>query len=118
MPKKILIAEPNIYLSEAIVGILAAFGYDVVGSTSNLAEVSSLAREQEPDLLLIDFEMSRQIDIATVKAQFPEMKVVASLWHESIDLFAEVASTIGMDGYCCKYCSRDNLLKSIKALLP
>lgn len=118
MPKNIIVAEPNAHLSEAFVSILTEFGYDVVGTTDECDEIINLVRDLAPDLLLVDFDMSQQMDIGTIRAQFPEMKVVASLWHEAIDLFAEIASTIGMDGYCCKYCSRDNLLKSIKALLP
>lgn len=116
MQKRILIAEPNAYLSEAIAGILSAFGYDVVGTTSNCDEIIHFLRELKPDLLLIDFALSRQMDIGTIRTQFPELKIVASLWHEAIEELAENANEIGLDGFICKYSSRDDLLNSLNTL--
>ena len=114
--KKILVVEPNAYLSEALAGILTAFGYEVVGTTAQCDEIINLVRELEPDLLLIDFDLSQQTDIAAVKAQIPELKVVASLWHEAIDELAEIAKMDGLDGFVCKYGSRDDLLNSLSTL--
>ena len=116
MQKKILIADPNVYLSEALAGILTAFGYEVVGATAECDGIVDLVRELEPDLLLIDFDMSQQVDIGEFRVQLPELKVVASLWHEAIDGLAEIAKRDGLDGFICKYNSRDDLLKSLDAL--
>lgn len=116
MPKKILVAEPNVYLSEALAGILTAFGYEVVGTTPEGDEINNLVRELKPDLLLVDFDMSKQIDIAAVKAQFPELKVVASLWHEATNGLAEIAKRDGLDGFIRKYNSREDLLNSLSTL--
>jgi DNA-binding NarL/FixJ family response regulator len=118
LPKKILIAETNGYLSETLVGLFTALGYEVVGASADNAEIINHIQEFQPDLFLIDFDMSKKMDIGTIRAQFPEMKIVASLWHEAVDLFTEISKKIGLDGYCCKYSSRDDLLKSIKELLP
>jgi DNA-binding NarL/FixJ family response regulator len=119
LPKKILIAETNGYLSETLVGLFSSLGYEVVGAASaDNAEIINHIQEFQPDLFLIDFDLSKKMDIGTIRAQFPEMKVVASLWHETVDLFTEISKEIGFDGYSCKYSSRDDLLKSIKALLP
>lgn len=117
MQKRILIAEPNRYLSEMQIRLLTAFGYEVVGATADVTAIVDLLRGSAPDLLLIDYGMSQQMDIAAARAQFPDLKVAASVLHEAIDGFAEVARRAGLDGYFSKYASQAKLLQTIDTLL-
>jgi len=115
--KKILIVESNNYLSETLVDLITALGFEVVGATANSGEIINLVQEREPDLLLIDYDMAKQIDIGTIRAQFPELKIAAS-GFEVIDAFAEIAKSLGLDGFVSKYAPQKLLLQSLNTLLP
>jgi len=116
--KRILIAEPNAYLSETFSELLSGFGYDVIGATADIAELNNRIRGFHPDLLLIDYDMTLRTDIGSIRAQFPKLKVVGFGFNEAIDGFSEITTRLGLDGFFSKYAPRDHLLKSIKTLLP
>jgi len=118
VPKKILIAETNGYLSQTLVALCSAFGYEVVETSAENADIIDQIQNFEPNLLLIDFDMSQQIDISAVRAKFPELKVIGSLLHEATDGFTEIAKRSGLDGFISKYAPQEHLIKSIKTILP
>ena len=117
MAKKILVAEPNDYLSELFIGLFSAFGYETVRTSTDRLELINHQRAFEANLLLIDFDMLQQMDIRAVRAQFPELIVVGSLWHEAIDGFTEIAKRLGLDGFFSKYAPQEQVLNLIKKLL-
>jgi len=115
---RILIAEPNAYLSETLSDLLSGFGYDVIGVTADIAELNNRIQGFHPDLLLIDYDMTLQIDIESIRVQFPELKVIAFGFNEAIDGFSEITKRLGLDGFFSKYSPQEHLIKSIKAILP
>ena len=118
MTKKILIIETNAYLSETLVDLFTAFGYEVVGADADINEIINLIQKFEPALLLIDYDKSLRTDIGSIRAQFPELKVVGFGFNEAIDGFAEITNRLGLDGFFSKYAPQEHLLQSIKTLLP
>jgi len=122
MAKRILIAEPNEYLTETITGVLSDLGFEVVATTQNESEVLSLAQEFEPDLLIVDLGMSKwngdgQTGIKTIKEYLPNIKILVFGFHDAVHEVVESIEQAGFDGFCSKFDSSNGLLKSIEALI-
>ena len=117
MTKGILIVEPNGYLSETLTNLLNSFGFKVVGATANTSEILSTLQELEPALMVIDYDMAQNLDVGTIKGQYPNLKIIAYGVNEAVDGFAELARKAGLDGFYCKYSSQKILLESINTAL-
>lgn len=56
-PKKVLIAEDEALIRLDLVELLTDEGFEVVGQAINGEEAVKLARELEPDLIIMDVKM-------------------------------------------------------------
>jgi DNA-binding NarL/FixJ family response regulator len=94
-------------------------GFDVVGTTSQMSDLISLANETKPDLLIIDTHMSSDetasfSDLQYLKELMPGMKIIALGYHEAFDEIIEKFLGVGFDGYWNKYDNQAGLLRLLK----
>jgi DNA-binding NarL/FixJ family response regulator len=79
MTDRVLIVDDHPLTRDAVAGLLAQNGFDVVGVASGGAEGIRLALELSPDLVLLDLTMP-EVDglaaLAQIRASAPEIEVV------------------------------------------
>jgi CheY-like chemotaxis protein len=66
-PKKILVAEDDLFLRRAVASILRRNGFDVV-TASDGAEAIARIRDERPDLVLLDLVMPKMHGFEVVSA--------------------------------------------------
>ena len=118
MAKSVLLAESNAVFLEVLADSLSLLGFDVVGTTSQMSDLISLASETKPDLLIFDTHISDETasfsDLQHLKELMPGMKIVAMGYHEAIDEIMEKFLGVGLNGYWSKYDNEAGLLRLLK----
>jgi DNA-binding NarL/FixJ family response regulator len=106
---RILIADDHALFRDGLRSLLTAQGHDVVGEAKNGRDAVSLARELQPDLVLMDVQMPELDGIEATRllsAAMPEMKVVIlTASDEEAKLFDAIKS--GAQGYLLKNLEAD-----------
>jgi DNA-binding NarL/FixJ family response regulator len=101
---RILIADDHSLFRDGLRSLLTAEGHEVVGEAKNGREAVALARQTNPDLILMDLSMPDVDGIAATKiisAELPQLKVVILTASESdATLFEAIKS--GAQGYLLK----------------
>jgi DNA-binding NarL/FixJ family response regulator len=120
MAISVLIAESSELLSAVLAETLTLLGFTVVGKTSKRSQLNALVIEAKPDLLIYDLRLSdgssdKVKDITDIKAQLPEMKVVALGIHEYL---LEPIKNAGFDGYWNIYGKRSEFTNLLTILFP
>jgi two-component system, response regulator PdtaR len=67
-PLRVLIAEDDTTAREAIAGLLAALGHEVVGQVTNGRDAVEMAARVEPDVALLDFHMPELTGLEAAEA--------------------------------------------------
>src|SRR5439155_15193417 len=75
-PKRILIVEDNELNMKLLNDVLEAYGYDIVKTASGAA-VLELARQHQPDLVLIDIQLSDVSGLHAVRQLKEEPQTLA-----------------------------------------
>ncbi|MFW5975514.1 MAG: response regulator [Desulfosalsimonas sp.] len=118
--KKIVIVEDHQLFREGLKAMLdSRKDLEVAGEAEDGMEAIDLIRENPPDLLLLDLSMPRLGGISVineVKRMHPEVAVLALTIHES-DQYVLEAFNAGVNGYCIKDASREELLVAINSVL-
>ena len=118
--KKVVIAEDHQLFREGLKAMLAGKeDLEVVAEAQDGLEAIRNVRKHAPDLLLLDLSMPRLSGISVVnevRAQFPEMKILVLTIHES-DQYVLETFKAGVNGYCIKDASRDELLMAIESVM-
>jgi DNA-binding NarL/FixJ family response regulator len=101
---KILIADDHALFRDSLRSLLEARGLAVVGEARNGSEAVELARELQPEVLLMDLSMPRMDGLAAtrlISAELPEIKVVVlTASDEDAMLFEAIKS--GAQGFLSK----------------
>jgi DNA-binding NarL/FixJ family response regulator len=87
----------------------------VVGEAANVDSLMTMVSENHPDLVLIDWEMTRRQDseiLMVLRKLVPRIKVIALSGNPEISSSALKA---GADGFVCKCDSVDRLLAAVSA---
>lgn len=120
MSKKILVVEDNDRNRRLIVDILKHYGYDVIEAI-NGGEAIKFAREQKPDLILMDMQMPIMNGFTAIKIlkSNPETKDIKII---SITSFAMVGDKerileTGADDYMAKPINTRQLPEVVKRIL-
>ncbi|MBS3808522.1 MAG: response regulator transcription factor [Desulfobacterales bacterium] len=118
--KKIVIVEDHQLFREGLKAMLdSRKDLEVIGEAEDGMEALELLGQSQPDLLLLDLSMPRLGGISVVrevKRLYPEMVVLALTIHES-DQYVLEAFNAGINGYCIKDASREELLVAISSVL-
>jgi DNA-binding NarL/FixJ family response regulator len=116
----VLIVEDHQLFREGLKSLLSRReDLTVAGEAQDGIEAIKVAREIQPDLILLDISMPRMGGISVikeVKREFPETKILALTIHES-DQYVLEAFEAGADGYCIKDANRDELMMAIDSVL-
>jgi DNA-binding NarL/FixJ family response regulator len=87
---RVVVAEDDVLMREGLVRLLDEGGYETVGQAGDGAELVQLAREQEPDLAIIDIRMppahrTEGLDAARIiREQFPDMAILILSAHVEV----------------------------------
>ncbi|MFP3999723.1 MAG: response regulator [Desulfobacterales bacterium] len=118
--KKIVIVEDHQLFREGLKAMLdSRTDLEVIGEAQDGLEALEVVRENPPDLLLLDLSMPRLGGISVlneVKRMYPQIAVLALTIHES-DQYVIEAFNAGVNGYCIKDASREELLVAINSVL-
>jgi DNA-binding NarL/FixJ family response regulator len=101
---RILLADDHALFAAGLQSLLQAGGYQVIGCASNGLEALRLARELQPDMILMDVRMPVCDGLEAtrlIKTEFPEIQIVMlTASAEHADLFEALKS--GASGYLLK----------------
>ncbi|MFO8112443.1 MAG: response regulator transcription factor [Desulfosalsimonadaceae bacterium] len=118
--RKVVIAEDHQLFREGLKAMLMAReDLEVVAEAPDGLAAIEVVKRHKPDLLLLDLSMPRLSGISVVKEVkrlFPETIVLALTIHES-DQYVLEAFESGVNGYCIKDASREELLVAINSVL-
>lgn len=118
--KKVVIAEDHQLFREGLKALLAANeDLEVVAEARDGLEAIHCVRKHAPDLLLLDLSMPRLSGISVVndlRSQFPDMKILVLTIHES-DQYVLETFKAGVNGYCIKDASRQELFMAIESVM-
>ena len=118
--KKVVIAEDHQLFREGLKALLLGNGdLEVVAEAQDGLEAIRSVRKHMPDLLLLDLSMPRLSGISVVKdlrTQYPDMKILVLTIHES-DQYVLETFKAGVNGYCIKDASREELLMAIESVM-
>jgi DNA-binding NarL/FixJ family response regulator len=118
--RKLVIAEDHKLFREGLKALLESKKeFEIAGEAEDGIEAIRCVRKSNPDLILLDLSMPRLGGISVIKEiknQFPQIKILALTIHES-DQYVLEAFESGVDGYCIKDASREELLVAINSVL-
>ncbi len=120
MTVRVLIADDHEIVRRGLVleiGTLS--GWEVVAEATNGREAVSLARDLEPDLIVLDMSMPELNGLAAARqilAENPKARVIMLTVHESEQLVREALSA-GVRGFVLKSDAGNTLLAALKAVL-
>lgn len=103
-PGRILIADDDQLVREALHELLDGYGFDVVGEAANGVEAVRLAGERAPEVVLMDVRMPEMDGIqatAEIRARHPEIQVVMLSAYDE-EGFEREAESIGALCYLIK----------------
>ncbi len=118
--ERIVIAEDHTILRQGLKSLLTQTDeFKVVGEAKDGLEAIRCVEKKEPDLLLVDLNMPRMDGISLIKdikRRFPETKIVVLTMHKKEEYILEAFKS-GIDGYCLKEDSHEELLTAIRSVL-
>jgi DNA-binding NarL/FixJ family response regulator len=116
---RVLIADDHDLFRDGLRSLLEARGVDVTGEARNGREAVDLAREQAPDIVLMDLSMPEMGGLAAtrlISAEFPKVKVVVlTASEDDADLFEAIKS--GAQGYLLKNLTTDELIAMLHGVV-
>jgi DNA-binding NarL/FixJ family response regulator len=95
MPSRLLIVDDNAGFIRAARDLLQRQGADIVGVASDAAEAVRLARELQPDCVLVDVELGSEsgLELATRLTAEDHQRVVLISVHSESELIDLIATT-------------------------
>ena len=120
MSIKILLADDHAILRHGLSRSLSQQeGFDVVGQCSDGITAARMARELDPDLIIMDIRMPEMNGIEATREilrDFPKKKIIALSMHSSKRFVTEMFKA-GANGYLLKDCEFDELLNAIHTVM-
>lgn len=116
MPVRMVLADDHVIVRQALNILLTGAGFEVVGEASDGHEAVRLARELEPDIVVLDQVMPllNGIDAAReIKSVAPSVKTIL-LTSRKDDALCLEALRVGVRGCVLKSYRANELLKAIR----
>lgn len=88
---RVIIADDDLLLREGIASLLEGSGFEVIGQAADEAELLSLARARQPDVVIVDIRMppthtTEGLDAARViRSELPAIGILVLSAHVEID---------------------------------
>lgn len=116
---RVLLVDDHELFRAGIASLIAAWGFEVVGTAGNGLEALEQARRLKPDLILMDVQMpvcSGLEATRLIKAELPETRIViVTVSDDDESLFEAIKS--GAVGYLLKGMSEEDLSKTLTAVV-
>jgi len=112
---RVLIADDEVELREALVNMLEVHGFQVVGVAASGSEAVALFDATWPDLMLVDYRMPGQNGVAVthyVKERSPNTQVVLFTAYDEMSLSLD-ATEAGVFAFLVKGCSPSLILQAL-----
>lgn len=110
---RVIIADDHALFRDGLASLLEARGVDIVAEASNGQEAVDLARELNPDIVLMDLKMPTMDGLAAtrlISAEQPDVKVVVvTASDDDADLFEAIKS--GAEGFIPKNLESDQFFE-------
>ena len=117
-PKKVLIAEDEALIRLDLVELLTEEGFEVVGQAANGEEAVKLARELEPDLIIMDVKMPGMDGITAAEVIGEErIATILMLTAFSQSELVERARDAGVMGYLVKPFGANEVVPAIEVAI-
>ena len=117
-PKKVLIAEDEALIRLDLVELLTEEGFEVVGQAANGEEAVKLARELEPDLIIMDVKMPGMDGITAAEIIGEErIAPILMLTAFSQSELVERARDAGVMGYLVKPFGANEVVPAIEVAI-
>jgi len=104
LPTRVLLADDHPLFREGVASLLRARGYQVVAEANDGMQALELAREHQPDLILMDINMPRLDGLAATRVLMTENPnahvVILTISDSDENLFEAIKS--GAQGYLLK----------------
>jgi DNA-binding NarL/FixJ family response regulator len=117
---KVVIADDNKLFREGLKAIFdAGQDVEVIGEAKDGFEAIRSIKVKKPDLLLLDISMPRLNGISVIldiRREFKDLKILALTMHDDGSYIHE-AFEAGINGYCVKDASLDELLLAVHSLM-
>jgi response regulator NasT len=116
---RLLIAEDEAPLLEALQEMLQLKGYDVVAVTRNGARAIELARDLKPDLVLTDYRMPGADGVTVTESileHSPNTQVVMFTAYDETTLSVE-ATRVGIHAFLVKGCTPSLIAQALGSAL-
>jgi two-component system response regulator NreC len=117
---RILVADNHGILRQGIASLIEKQDdMEVVGEANNGLHAVELARQLQPDVVIMDVTMPMLNGIEAtrqIKRELPETKVLALSVHAEREFVLDMVRA-GVSGYMVKECVLDDLIRAIKAVM-
>jgi two-component system response regulator EvgA len=116
---KALVVDDHPFIRATVKMLLAQAGVEVVAEADNGAHAVQLAREHEPDLIVLDISMPRLdgMDVIGRLRFLGSSSRILVLTSQAPEVYALRCQRAGASGYVCKTGELGELAKGVKAVM-
>jgi DNA-binding NarL/FixJ family response regulator len=106
--RRVVMAEDDVLLREALATLLERSGFDVVGRAGNAPELLTLVRRHTPELVLVDIRMppthsNEGLQAAqAIRREFPDIGILVLSAHVEVDHAMDLLASGRGTGYLLK----------------
>jgi DNA-binding NarL/FixJ family response regulator len=106
---RVVLADDDVLLREGVASLLERSGFDVVGQANDARALLELARQQRPDLAIVDIRMppshtTEGLDAAReIRQDVPETAILLLSAHVEVEHAMELVATGARSGYLLKH---------------